>query len=662
MVFRRNKDLPPKIKGNDKESIKTLIPGSDPIELVSFYKEFQDYYPMCEMQTKRWFLENVKSDWVSLDVGANIGYHSILISRLSPMGRVFSFEPTSTFGMLRRNLQHNATTNVDARQQAVADSNRIGTEPIYRLWGKEPELTEMQFVTIDSFVEEARLERVDFIKIDVDGFDLEVLWGAKKTLDRFSPIVLVELNHALATRGHTPSQAMEWMLERKYSHATVVDADNYIFTKSWNLGDPWPRDLTITFDQRNPLRYLQPVTKKLTQNAYSPQLLTHNGATLGSGFSVRAEGSAWSYALSFELPFTDRSDTAVEVEVIIRSGDLGIFVSDSSGSDLLSKEEFLGSGSSEQRVFPIPVSKKTQIIFRKTTNQTLDFSVSSLNLCEFEFRDSSPRSLNECGRSELAALLHADDNPQWSDQPLSTVLRVSLPQLKERLKTSFEPPKLESVVDPHKLFMERNDAPILEWLYGVLRPQKHLEFGTREGFGTLLCLKSCEAEVWTINLPLGEKDQGVMRYALSREPNDSRLPRGHDYISADGAEAIGWMYKTLNLSNRVHQIIADSTDFDFATATLGLFDTVLVDGGHARGVVLADQRNARNLLSPSGVLIWHDFTLDPQVLADQTSCEGVIAAVIDDISVLSQDFDLLWPEGSMLLLGIPKKLEHSLRK
>jgi FkbM family methyltransferase len=655
MVFRRNKDLLRKTKGTDVEIIKTLIPGSDPIELVSFYEEFRDYYPMCEMQTKKWFLENVKSDWVSLDIGANIGYHSILISRLSPTGRVFAFEPTSTFGMLNRNLQHNAQTNVDAIQRAVSDTNRVGTEPLYRIWGKEPELTEVQFVTIDSFVEEAKLLRVDFIKIDVDGFDLEVLWGAKKTLDRFSPIVLVELNHALATRGHTPSEAMEWMLERKYSHATVVDADNYIFTKSWNLGDPWPNGLTLTFDQRNPLRYLEPVAKKLSQTAYRPQLHTHNGATLDPSFSVIAEGSAWSYALSFDLPITNSPDNAVEVEVIVRSGDLGLFVSDSGGSDLLSKEEFLGSGSSEKRMFPIPVSKKTQVVFRKTTDQKLDFSVGSVNLCEFEFRDSSPRYLNEFGRSELAALLEVEDNPQWLDQPLSTVLRVPLPQLKEWLRTSSEPPTLESVVDAHNLFMERNDAPILEWLYGVLRPQKHFEFGTWEGFGTLLCLKSCEAEVWTINLPLGEKDQGVMRYALSREPNDLRLPMGHDYNSADGAETVGWMYKTLSLSNRVHQIMADSTEFDFATANMGLFDTILVDGGHARDVVLADQRNARNLLSPSGVLMWHDFTLDPQVLADQTSCEGVIAAVLDDISDLSHDFDLLWPEGSMLLLGIPKK-------
>ena len=64
--------------------IKTNVPGMAPIELVSYYDEFLFYYPDCELQTKAWFVEHAQADWVYLDCGANIGYYSILFSRLSP--------------------------------------------------------------------------------------------------------------------------------------------------------------------------------------------------------------------------------------------------------------------------------------------------------------------------------------------------------------------------------------------------------------------------------------------------------------------------------------------------------------------------------------------------------------------------------------------------
>ena len=55
------------------DRVETAIPGRDPIELVSFYEEFRDYYPQCELETKRWFVDHIRPDWWIFDVGANIG-------------------------------------------------------------------------------------------------------------------------------------------------------------------------------------------------------------------------------------------------------------------------------------------------------------------------------------------------------------------------------------------------------------------------------------------------------------------------------------------------------------------------------------------------------------------------------------------------------------
>src|SRR5947207_13810929 len=92
--------------------ICTYVPGHEPIELIAYYPDQAAYYPECEQQTKRWFVENIQRDWTIFDVGANIGYYSILFSKLAADGRVFAFEPTSTIGMLRQNLTHHRCRNV----------------------------------------------------------------------------------------------------------------------------------------------------------------------------------------------------------------------------------------------------------------------------------------------------------------------------------------------------------------------------------------------------------------------------------------------------------------------------------------------------------------------------------------------------------------------
>ena len=201
-------------------AIYTLIPGQAAIELVAYYPEFLDYYPNCELQTKRWFVEHVQPDWVIFDIGANIGYYSILSSRLAPRGKILAFEPTSTISMLRANLAHHSCLNVEPLQLAVGRRSGRIEDDVYRIWGRDPERQEYEFTTVDDVVSTRGIDRLDCLKIDVDSFDFEVLRGAAETLERFDPWVVVELNHALAKRGQSPPEALEWLAARGYSEAT----------------------------------------------------------------------------------------------------------------------------------------------------------------------------------------------------------------------------------------------------------------------------------------------------------------------------------------------------------------------------------------------------------------------------------------------------------
>ena len=167
-----------------QDRVETSIPGREPIELVAYYDELRDYYAQCELETKRWFVDHVRPDWSIFDVGANIGYYTILFSQLAPRGRVFAFEPTATAAMLRANLAHNNVGNAEIHEVALGATTGERSDRIYRLWGTEGEVKTYPFYKLDDFIEQHRIDKVDCIKIDVDSFDFEVLRGAEQTLLR----------------------------------------------------------------------------------------------------------------------------------------------------------------------------------------------------------------------------------------------------------------------------------------------------------------------------------------------------------------------------------------------------------------------------------------------------------------------------------------------
>ncbi len=229
----------------------TLVPGHRPIELVAYYPEFLDYYPECELQTKRWFVENMRRDWVCFDVGANIGYYSILFSRMAPEGKIYAFEPTDTIDLLRTNLAYHNAFNVEPLKIALGSVSGRHTENVFRIWGQPAERKEYDFETIDNIVTTRRIERLDCLKVDVDSFDFDVLRGAQRTLERFNPWIVIELNHALAKRNQTVNEALEWLVGRGYESALVTDYENFILHRGEKAdAAAHSRSMQLTFDSR----------------------------------------------------------------------------------------------------------------------------------------------------------------------------------------------------------------------------------------------------------------------------------------------------------------------------------------------------------------------------------------------------------------------------
>ncbi len=129
---------------------------------------------------------------VAVDVGANIGSHAVAYARDFEM--VYAFEPhPTTFPFLKTNVEINELTNVVASEVALGETARTAhmavvpnvdlTGARIHSWG-----TEVEMRTLDSY----DLPEVDLIKIDVEGYEGQVISGAAGTIRRCRPLIMFE--------------------------------------------------------------------------------------------------------------------------------------------------------------------------------------------------------------------------------------------------------------------------------------------------------------------------------------------------------------------------------------------------------------------------------------------------------------------------------------
>ena len=137
----------------------------------------------------------VPAGGVCVDVGANVGFYSLHFARLvGPSGRVFAFEPDPrNAARLRRNVALNAfEAIVEVAETAVSGRDGRATlhrsDPDHSGWGslaahaEETSKVEVATTTLDSFLDARAIERVDFLKADVEGSEIELLRGAARSL------------------------------------------------------------------------------------------------------------------------------------------------------------------------------------------------------------------------------------------------------------------------------------------------------------------------------------------------------------------------------------------------------------------------------------------------------------------------------------------------
>ncbi len=209
--------------------------------LVRFRKSF-------EYSTLTWIRSQLKPDSIVLDIGANIGLHSLIMAeRLSTTGKVYAFEPIrNTYEILCNNIKINGLEDkIIPENIGFSDKN----ETLYfaipaTTTVKENEMDAFyaidkqqkkghisaQVVTLDSWFVEQNISKVDFIKIDVEGAELLCFQGAHQFFMTQKPIIIMECQEShLQKFEHSIFKTLEFLAQYGYSFEEVSD-HNWIAT------------------------------------------------------------------------------------------------------------------------------------------------------------------------------------------------------------------------------------------------------------------------------------------------------------------------------------------------------------------------------------------------------------------------------------------------
>ncbi|MBI5614171.1 FkbM family methyltransferase [Candidatus Gottesmanbacteria bacterium] len=196
-----------------------------------------EYGGLWESQELALILENTPINGTVLDIGACFGSFTFPLAN-EKHAYVHAFEPgKKAFSLLTKNYQKNNLPGITLINSAVGD--KMGTVRLsmidymgnYIVSKNKLENTDSApMMTVDLYVRQKKLKSVDSIKCDVEGSEYSVLQGAKKTIETFSPVVLVEIHDELLDRQNASADKIFDFFEiRGYTYRRITE-DNEVKT------------------------------------------------------------------------------------------------------------------------------------------------------------------------------------------------------------------------------------------------------------------------------------------------------------------------------------------------------------------------------------------------------------------------------------------------
>ena len=148
----------------------------------------------------------LKSDMVFVDVGANLGEYTLFAAKRLLKGKVMAFEPLPSMRrILHENITMNGFRNIEVYDFGLSDTSgemmihefgdvHEGLATLYPGRREGSSAHSVKLRTLDEVIFSLGLSRLDFIKMDIEGGELNALQGCKKVVEHFKPTFMVEIN------------------------------------------------------------------------------------------------------------------------------------------------------------------------------------------------------------------------------------------------------------------------------------------------------------------------------------------------------------------------------------------------------------------------------------------------------------------------------------
>lgn len=164
---------------------------------------------------------------IIVDAGAFIGDSTFILNRELNPKKIIAIEPDlNNFRKLLINLKLNNMINVDSLKIAVGERRekksivRSGTSSAYLIEGKYQK-GEIDVTTIDNIISQMKINQVGLIKLDIEGYELAAIKGAKKTIKKYKPVLLISLYHKGQDFFEIPSLIKKWVPSYTFSFVNL---------------------------------------------------------------------------------------------------------------------------------------------------------------------------------------------------------------------------------------------------------------------------------------------------------------------------------------------------------------------------------------------------------------------------------------------------------
>jgi len=169
--------------------------------------------------------KNTQPGMVALDVGADIGYYTVnLAKRVGPQGRVIAFEPIpEARKRLEQNISTNGYNNITVSPYALGNQDGIVyledpfTKSRISLTKSENGSNGANDIKViikrmDDLINDLELDRIDIVKMDIEGAEHEALRGMEQSLRKYKPVLVIEVHHEyLPFFNSTADAVLEWL-------------------------------------------------------------------------------------------------------------------------------------------------------------------------------------------------------------------------------------------------------------------------------------------------------------------------------------------------------------------------------------------------------------------------------------------------------------------